>query len=120
MPSISLGKVKHTRIAWDRKDSVVVLSVNIGIKLDRIELIYYEREFGLAQLRLKGQQLANEDDAGEEKGKTAGPDPDNEEFLDEGFASKEIKLKSEPRSKKSMHAMFPMESPRVRKMRLIY
>jgi hypothetical protein len=33
---------------------------------------------------------------------------------------KRLKLKSEPRSKKSMHVKFPMESPRVRKMRLIY
>mgnify|MGYP006165514497 FL=1 len=93
IPSISVGKVKQIRMAWNCKDSVVVLSANIGVKPDRIELICYERDFGLAQLKLKGQQLANKDgdDVGDGEGKTAGSDSDNEEFLDEGFAPKEIK-----------------------------
>ncbi len=91
IPSVSIGKVKQIRMAWNCKDSVVVLSANIGLKPDRIELICYEREFGLAQLKIKGQQLADGDDASDGKDKDSRSGSDTEEFNDEGFAPKEVK-----------------------------
>gem|GEM_PF-5876079 len=91
IPSISVGKVKHIRMAWNCKNSVVILSANIGLKPDRIELICYERDIGLAQLKLKGQQFADGDDVGIGKGQIAGSDSDTEEFVDDGFAPKEVK-----------------------------
>jgi len=78
--SLFVGKVKHIRIAWSCEGSVVVLSANIGPRPDRIELICYERDFGLAQLKLKGQQLENRDDGGDVKEKinSTGSGTDNE------------------------------------------
>jgi hypothetical protein len=76
-------------MAWNFENSVVVLSANIGLKPDRIELICYEREYGLSQLKLNGQQLA---DAGKQEiNQPAGSDLDREQFLDEGFLPREAK-----------------------------
>lgn len=101
VPSISKGKVNHLRMAWNCKDSVIVLSANIGLKPDRIELICYERDAGLARLKLKGQQLADGqvDDTGKSvrKGKTVDNDSENDGFIDDGFAPQEVK--SEIRAK---------------------
>jgi len=43
--------VQHNRITWKCANSIVILSANIGLKPDRIELIYYERDFGIAQFK---------------------------------------------------------------------
>lgn len=89
VPSISMGNVNHARIAWNTENSLVVLSANKGVKPDRIELICYAREYGLAQIKLKGQQLANANDDG--KDEIAEADPDGDESIDEGLAAKDVK-----------------------------
>ena len=90
VPNILKGKVKHLRMAWNCKDTVVVLSANTGLKPDRIELICYERDFGLAQLKLKGQQLV-EEPLDDPKEKITGSGADTDVFIDDGFAPKEVK-----------------------------
>ena len=53
---ISMAKIKHTRIAWNSDRCVVILSVNSGVKPDRLEVSFYEKDQGLATAKLKGQQ----------------------------------------------------------------
>ncbi|MGJ8657993.1 MAG: CAP domain-containing protein [Akkermansiaceae bacterium] len=90
VPVMMNGKVKHLRKAWRLDTTVVVLSANIGVKPDRIEVIFYERDFGLEQLKLSGQQLVDES-AEDESEKVADVDVGSEEFVDDGFAPKEVK-----------------------------
>lgn len=92
--SISVGKVKHLRMAWDCQDSVVVLSANIGLRPDRIELICYERDFGLKQLALIGLQRDNQlmDKSYKDVTLTADTEADDQSE-DDGFAPSEAKKK---------------------------
>lgn len=92
VPVIMTEKVKHLRKAWKLENSIVVLSANIGVKPDRIELIFYEREFGLSQLKEQASKVV--DKAGKNKKKdVAGEEGDSgsEELVDDGFAPKEVK-----------------------------
>ncbi len=92
MPEISFGKVNHARIGWNTKAAVVVLSANQGIRPDRIELVFYEHETGIAQLRLKGQQ--NAEAKTEEKEKIAKKDNEDEgedEAVEDEYVPSEVK-----------------------------
>lgn len=53
---ISTAKIKHTRIAWNCEECVVILSANIGVRPDRLLLSFQEKDAGLASVKLKGQQ----------------------------------------------------------------
>jgi len=53
---IMMAKIKHTRVAWDCEGCIVILSASSGVKPDRLELSFYEKDAGLANVKLKGQQ----------------------------------------------------------------
>ncbi len=97
LPNISYGEVDHIRVAWNRGPTVVVLSANIGLKPDRLELIYYQRDLGLKRMKLTGQQVgAKQSD--EVSKKVSGSDLETEDAEDEedvieddGFAPREVK-----------------------------
>lgn len=90
IPTISVGKVESARLAWDGKDSVIVLSANLEPKPVGIELIYYERDYGIGRMKLRGKQLVDGEDEGDDTD-TAKADSDTDEFIDESFAPTEVK-----------------------------
>ncbi len=95
LPSIMVGKVLHRRLAWSCENSFIVLSINSGKRPDRIELICYEKSYGVARARLRGKLSQRGGGRGNGKGvvvkrgRRLGEDGGG--LREEGLAASEVK-----------------------------
>ena len=62
MPSLEIGANNYSRIAWNGNHSTIVLAVISDKKEKWVELICYEREYGISRLLLEGKlEIAQEE-----------------------------------------------------------